>query len=125
MSRLCVLLGLAVLSAALVVGTGQSGDKKEGGDPPVKAKQIQLPQGWGKLGITGEQKKKIYAVRAEYAAKIKKLQDQIDALKKEEPGELVKFLTDDQKATLRKNALEKVPEVKDKDKKGDEKKSGG
>ena len=121
MSRTSMLLGLAILSGVLVVSaTGQTSGTKEGGDPPVK--KVQLPTGWKKLGLSDEQKKKIYALRRDYAVKIKKLSDQIDALKKEEPGELGKLLTEEQKVQLRKLALEKVPQVKDK--KPEEKKSG-
>ena len=68
-------------------------------------KKVQLPTGWKKLGLSDEQKKKIYALRRDYAVKIKKLSDQIDALRKEESGELGKLLTEEQKVPAAQTRL--------------------
>jgi hypothetical protein len=119
MFRLPYVIGALALAAALVVGTGSQGqdkgDEPKKGDDPKKA--VQLPAGWGKIGLTPDQKKKVLAVRSTYVNKIEELRKQIDHLKTEEYAEMYKLLNDDQKATLKKNA-DKDPD-KGADKGGD------
>ncbi|HYT92571.1 MAG TPA: hypothetical protein VEL76_27900 [Gemmataceae bacterium] len=103
-------MGCGLCVVALLAGTGHSGDpKKEQKDQPPK-KQIQLPSGWAKIGLSDEQKKKIRATRATFSAKIEDLRQQIEKLKKDEMVELVKFLTESQKEALRKAAAAKLPD---------------
>ena len=85
-----LIAAVALLSAAAV--TGQ--DKK--------AKNKQLPQNYGKLGLSDEQKKKIYAIQDEYGDKIADLAKQLDALRKKQREEMAAVLTDDQKEQLKK-----------------------
>src|SRR5437870_2083535 len=124
MFRLSAMAGCVLCVVALLVGTSHSGDpKKEQKDQPKK--QIQLPQGWGKIGLSDEQKKKIRATRAMFAAKIELLRQQIEQAKKDELVECAKFLTEDQKEALRKAAAAKLPAVEKKstsDKKVEDKK---
>jgi hypothetical protein len=77
-------------------------------DPPQKAKGT-LPTNWSKLGLTDEQKQKVYSVRAEYRTKIEALQREIKDLQKKEMDECAKVLTEAQKARLREILTEKVP----------------
>jgi hypothetical protein len=130
--RVHVIIGLLTFAAAAVIATGGNGqDKKDDpkkGDPPPIANP-KLPQGWGKLGIQGEQKKKILAVVASYQGKIKVLREQIDELTKEEYKEAYKLLNDEQRDTLKKLADKgggidpgKDDKKKVDDKKGDDKK---
>src|SRR5207237_2447847 len=88
------------LSAAAV--TGQ--DKK--------AKNRQLPQNYGKLGLSDDQKKKIYAIQDEYGPKIADLQKQIEELTKKRRDEMAALLTDDQKENLKKILTDKVGDTK-------------
>src|SRR5262245_59183386 len=107
MNRVCLLIGLLALAATILVGTGYTQDKKgdeKKGDPP---KKVQLPTNFGKLSLSGDQKKKIYSIRQEYHDKIEDLNKQIDKLKKDDYAECYKVLTDDQKATLKKILGEK------------------
>jgi hypothetical protein len=135
MKRIPFLCGMLLLGCALVIGTGYGQDKKDTPkqddpkkDPPPIANP-KLPQGWGKLGIQGEQKKKILAVIAAYQGKIVVLQDQVKQLTKEEYQEAYKLLTDEQKDTLKKNAdkgggdpaKDDKKKIDDKDKKADDK----
>ena len=92
--------------------------KKEA--PP--AAKAALPQGWTKLGIQGDQKKSILTVIGSYSAKISALKDQMDQLKKDQYAEAFKLLTDAQKETLKKMAVDKVDPGKGKDDKIDDKK---
>jgi hypothetical protein len=61
------------------------------------------------LGLSEEQKQKVYTTRADYRAKIGALEQQIDKLKAQEQAELLKILTDAQKARLREILVGKVP----------------
>lgn len=104
MRRLAVWCGLiaavALLSAAAV--TGQ--DKK--------AKNKQLPQNYGKLGLSDEQKKKIYAIQDEYGDKINDLTKQLEALRKKQREEMAAVLTDEQRQELKKILSEKAGDTK-------------
>jgi hypothetical protein len=105
MLRFGVVVGFVVLACGLLVSPGISGgDKKE---TTGKAKGT-LPTYWKKLGLTDEQKQKIYTTRASFAAKIGALRDQIDKLQKQEAAELQAFLTDEQKAALKRIYAEKA-----------------
>src|SRR5215831_10635447 len=109
MVRLSMVTGFLVLLVALAAGAGQSGDSKK--DQPKK-KQVGIPQGWGKIGLSDEQKKKIRATRMSYAAKIDALLEQIDRLREEDIQECLKLLTEDQRAQLRKNLAKKLGDSK-------------
>jgi hypothetical protein len=121
MQRVPLVIGLLALTATILVGTGYTQDKKpddKKGDPPPK---VQLPANFAKLGLSADQKKKVYAIRGDYHTKIEDLKNQIEKLKKDDYAECYKILTDDQKATLKKIIGEKGDPGVD-DKKGDGKK---
>ena len=114
---LCLVLGLAFCLTL----TGSADDAKK--DEPKKeiAPKGQLPQGFGKLGLSDEQKAKVYAVQAKYKSKIAELKKQLDEAQKEEKTAIFDLLTDAQKARFKELALEKAgggsgnskPETKD------------
>ena len=112
-----------VVAMALLAGSWLHGqDKKD--DTPTKVKGV-LPANWGKLGLTDEQKQKVYKVQGDFGDKIAALQKQVTDLKAQEKAEMVKVLTDAQKTRLKELALDKVPAIPDKkpdEKKPDEKK---
>ena len=113
---------LAVMMVGVVVASGSSGDDKKD-KAPVKVKGT-LPPNWSKLGLSDEQKQKVYTAQSEYRGKIAELEVKIKELKKQEREEIEKVLTDAQKARLKELLLEKAPtEKKDKDKKTEEKKT--
>ena len=109
MYRVSLAASCAVVAIALLVADRgwSQGDKK---DPAPKAKG-QLPTYWKNLGLTDEQKQKVYTTRAGYAGKIDVLVQQIKELKSKEKADLEKILSDDQKATLRRLLLEKAPKT--------------
>jgi Spy/CpxP family protein refolding chaperone len=80
-----------------------------------------LPSGWGNLGLTDEQKQKVYEVQAEYRTKIDDLQQQIRKLQKEERSALSKVLTDAQRARLKEILASKAGDSSKEDKKPDKK----
>jgi hypothetical protein len=59
-----------------------------------------LPAYYAKVGVSDEQRKKIYSVQATYDTQIAALQKQIDELKAKEDAEVVAVLTPEQKAKL-------------------------
>jgi Spy/CpxP family protein refolding chaperone len=106
MLRIKVLV--AALVFAVVVSAGSFGDDKK---PAAKVKG-QLPPNWSKLGLTDEQKQKVYEAQGEYREKIAELEKQIKDLRKQERTAMEKVLTDAQKARLKEILLEKAPSDK-------------
>jgi hypothetical protein len=102
MSRvcLCLLLGCLLLMSGGVVGQ----DKKD--DPPGKLKGM-LPQYWGKLGLSNEQKQNIYKVQNQYDGEIRKLEAKIAELKASRLKEMRAVLTADQRKKLEEILLGK------------------
>jgi hypothetical protein len=70
------------------------------GDAP-KVTAHTLPQGWKQLGLSDEQKKKIYAIEDEYNPKIAALKKQIEDLQNDEKAKKYAVLTEDQKKRLK------------------------
>src|SRR3981081_2646724 len=111
MTKLRVSLAVALI-ALLVGGLSLAQDKKD--TPPAKTKGS-LPANWKKLGLTDEQTQKVYKVRADYGDQINTLKQKITQLQSEEKAELLKLLTDAQKARLKEIAtadIDKKPEDK-------------
>jgi hypothetical protein len=74
------------------------------GDDPKTTPEARgsLPQHWSKLGLTEEQKQKVYTLEKEYDAKIDALERQIKTVQEQKRDELAKVLTDEQKERLQK-----------------------
>jgi Spy/CpxP family protein refolding chaperone len=115
---LTLLCGLFALTGGLTDLSAQEKGKK---DDPVKKDEPtgkvkgQLPQGWGKIGLTDEQKQKVYKVQAKYNEQIDKLEAQIKELKEKRDTERYEVLTAEQKKRL-KEAGEPKGSKGDKDK---------
>src|SRR5262245_43881316 len=90
-----VLIILAAGAATPLIGD----DNKKESAP--KQRSGVLPQHWSKLGLSEDQKRKVYAVQADYRARIDDLKQQLEDMKKKEQTELYKVLTDAQKSRLR------------------------
>ncbi len=82
---LLLILGLGALSFEGAVGQEK------------KAKQPQLPQNFGKLGLSDEQKTKILKLDADYDSKIADLDAKIKELKAESKKKMFEVLTEEQK----------------------------
>lgn len=76
----------------------------QGQDSQTKVKGV-LPPNWGKLGLSDEQKQKIYKAQAEYGDKITALEKQVTDLKVQQKTEMSKVLTDAQKTKLKEILL--------------------
>jgi hypothetical protein len=89
-------LGSLLLVAFLAGGLLHGDDPKT----PLKGSGS-LPQDWSKLGLTNEQKQKVYTIESEYNSKLDGLQQQIKTLQEQKRDELANVLTDAQKARLK------------------------
>jgi Spy/CpxP family protein refolding chaperone len=113
-------LWVGVLALALFSTGVLCGDDTKKDDAKSKGR---LPPGWQQLNLSEKQKQKIYDVHTEYRAQIEALQNQLKALQAKERAEMVKVLTDDQRAKLRDITEGKADDtVKPEAKKPDEKK---
>ena len=115
-------------SLALALGTQLSVESTVGQEKaaskPAPAKVAKKPSGrlpphYGKLGISGEQRKKIYGIQNGYKTQIADLQKQIDALKAKQNTEVAAVLTPDQKKKLEEHlaAAKKAAEARSSKKK--------
>lgn len=92
-----------------------TGDDKKPDDKPADSgakMRGQLPQNWSKLGLSEEQKQRVYKVQNDIRAKIDSLQKQINDMKEQERKELEKVLTPAQKERLREILTGKAPSDK-------------
>lgn len=98
----------AFLLAIVALGQAQEAPKAGEKLPPgaertASGKIIyrgRLPNGFGKLGITYDQKQNIYRVQAEYDVKIDLLEQQLAKLKEEKKSAVIGLLSDRQKELL-------------------------
>src|SRR5262245_5070390 len=100
---------ILIIAVALLSGAWLHGQDKK--DDTTKFKGV-LPANWAKLGLTDDQKQKVYKVQTEYNDKIGALEKQIKDLKATEKGEMEKVLTDAQKARLKEILKEKLGDEK-------------
>lgn len=121
MHRLHVLFGFAILGVALIVGVGDSQDKKDKDDKGKKVIKGAIPMGWKALKLSKEQTEKVHAIDVDFKTKIVDLDMKIAELKQQSRIEMTKVLTDDQKALLAK--LSGLDTKKDDAKKDDKDKS--
>jgi len=104
LSMFALLGGVLVLSSGVVgqEATKATQDPKKDvkkDDPAPKAKGV-LPQNWGKIGLTDDQKQEIYKVQGKYNGEIEKLESKIKELKGTRDKEMKGVLNADQKKKL-------------------------
>lgn len=81
-------------------GKEAKADPKGKDTKPEGKTKGQLPQNWGALGLTAEQKDKVYKLQAKYNADIDKLEAEIKELKAKLGKERLEILTAEQKKAL-------------------------
>ncbi|QVL34479.1 hypothetical protein KIH39_11390 [Telmatocola sphagniphila] len=94
--------GLALLSFTGVVSSQEKEAKKDKTskeETSTKARG-QLPQNWAKLGLSDEQKQKVYKTQSKYRDQIDELQAKIKKIRDEEHKDLMTILTEEQKKRL-------------------------
>src|SRR5271165_1271888 len=110
MRRLSLLLAALVL--VLMVGSDLVGQDKKDDKTKLTGK---LPTYWTKLGLSDEQKQKVYKIQNDFHEKLASLEKQLKDLKAQEKSDLEKVLTDGQKLRLKELILSKagIEEKKD------------
>ena len=97
--------------------TNSSATTKPTGKPAPPDVTHRVPSGYSKLGLTDQQKEKLYKIQAEYYPKIQGLEKQVDDLRDKRVKEFESVLTAPQKRLLaeagqKKAAAEAKKEVK-------------
>ncbi len=90
-----IVRSVAVFAVLALVTAGVTTAQEKG-----KAKG-QLPSGWGKIGLSDDQKNKIYDIQSKYHAKVEELEKQIREAKDKMVKERAAVLTAEQKTKLR------------------------
>lgn len=110
----CVLCIVAVgLGGLLILATTLAQEAKQGSTAPqakddgVKLRG-QLPPNWGKIGLSEEQKQKIYQIQNKYNAEIARLEAQVKELRSKRDQEMRSVLTEEQKKRLEEILLKKI-----------------
>lgn len=106
---------------AVAQETGKAG-KAEGGKKVVKPGD-RLPANYAKIGVSDDQRKKIYEIQSKYSEQITNLQKQLAELKSKENAEVEAVLTAEQKKALQAANDETKKKAAEK-KKGGEKEKG-
>lgn len=95
-----IIMGFAIAGSSLLLAQGEAKPKKEPRGP--------LPVNFGKLGLSEDQKTKMYPVCEEYDVKIDELAAQIKKLQAEKSAKLREFLTPAQKERLKEILAEQA-----------------
>lgn len=106
-----ILCGPTALYAQDKAGSKSSGSKSSSGKTETKETRVRgvLPQYYGKISLSDEQKQRIYKIQNEYSDRIDELEKKIEDLKAERNSKYMKELTKAQKERLDelKNARDK------------------
>ncbi len=107
--RFSRLAAFAAVAAALTgFATAQDAARKDDPKDAPKAVKGYLPMYWKDLGLSEEQKQKVYAVQAKYNDEIDALEAKIKELKGKMAKERFELLTADQKKRLEDTAKAKA-----------------
>lgn len=101
-SMLALLGGVLALTSGVVGQDTKTQDPKKDAkkdEPPVKAKGF-LPQNWGKIGLTEDQKQDVYKIQSKHNSEIDKLEAKIKEIKGSRDKEMKAVLNADQKKKL-------------------------
>jgi Spy/CpxP family protein refolding chaperone len=95
-------LAATLFSATLLLTVhGTLSQEPKQPEPKAQAKfKGQIPMYWGQIGLSDEQKQKIYAIQAKHNTEIDKLEQQIKSIKETMNKERLEILTPDQKKRL-------------------------
>lgn len=110
MRRLRLLVvAVALIAAGSPFVTGQ--EKGKDGKPKEPAAKLKgfLPANWAKLGLSEDQKQKVYETQAKYKKELDELRKKMDDLKDKEKKDLEEVLTKEQKAKLKDIISGKIP----------------
>ena len=112
MRRFTLMASLFLGACLLTSSTGLIGQEPKQAEKkevrPAPKTRTQLPMFWGQIGLSDEQKKKVYAIQIKNMEEIDILEEQIKALKEKSAKERLEVLTPDQKKKLEEIIKAKV-----------------
>lgn len=119
------IVGATVRPVVIAQESGKAASKAEKGDGTKKASRSgdRLPANYGKIGVSEDQRKKIYEIQNKYNDQIDALQKQIADLRAKEKAEVEAVLTAEQKKSLQTANEESQKKAAEK-KKASEKENG-
>ncbi|QEL19663.1 hypothetical protein PX52LOC_06740 [Limnoglobus roseus] len=97
-----------------LVGQDAKKDGEKPKDPTATKVKGQLPSGWAKIGLTDQQKQKVYTIDAKYDDEIAQLTEKIKEFKDKKKKEQLEVLTAEQKKRLEDNLKKSAGTDKDK-----------
>ena len=127
----CSLLSLGIIAIAarpMVIAqeAGKAAAKSEKGGEAKGAKKAgsgdRLPANYGKIGVSEDQRKKIYEIQGKYKDQIAALQKQLADVRTKEAAEVEAVLTPEQKKALQAANDESNKKAADKKKSGENEK---
>ena len=118
------IVGVSVRPSVVAQESGKAAktEKGEGAKKAVKSGD-RLPANYAKIGISEEQRKKIYEIQNKYDDQVDALQKQIAELKAKETAEVTAVLTPDQKKALESANEETKKKAAEKKKAGEKEKA--
>lgn len=119
------IVGVSVRPAVIAQESGKAAAKTEKGDGAKKAARSgdRLPANYSKIGVSEEQRKKIYDIHSKYEDQIDSLEKQIADLKAKQIAEVEAVLTPEQKKALQTATEESKKKAADKKKAAEKSKS--
>ena len=93
-------LGVGMLPGLVAQEAGKAKGKNEEKKAAKKA-EGRLPSNYGKIGLTDDQKKKVYDIQDRYEEEIKELEKKLADVKAKQTAEYEAVLTSNQKESLR------------------------
>lgn len=130
-SVLACVLGLAcgVAPSLIAQEAGKEAAKSEKGEKKGAKKEAKsddrLPPNFGKVGLSDEQRKKIYAIQDQHEKEIKDLQKKLADLKAKQQDEFEAVLTSNQKQLLQEHVENSKKKSSEKNEKKKEAKPDG
>lgn len=83
-----------------MAGAGLEADEQKPAQKLSEKVTLRLPNNYGKIGLSEEQKQKIYDIRADYRSRIEQLQRELEDLRSQEALEIQTALTPQQREQL-------------------------
>lgn len=117
------MIGLSTRPVVVAQETGKTAAKAEAKGTKKAASGDRLPANYGKLGVSEDQRKKLYEIQNKYDDQIAVLQKQIADLRAKEKSELEAVLTPEQKKSLQAANEESQKKAAEKKKAGEKEKT--
>ncbi|MCG6154281.1 Spy/CpxP family protein refolding chaperone [Rubinisphaera margarita] len=106
MFKKCSAVVPVCLAACLLASTAISQTMPARPDEGTRRSGNRLPNHYGKLGLSDEQREKIYSIQSDYRSKIQSLLQELEDLRDEQSLQIQSVLTETQRVELNKHLEE-------------------